>query len=67
MGRRRRYIKSNEVYELCFSARGDLPFPPLAVIRLLIESTLARVQHNEKVEIIAYPWMSNHPHIIVRG
>jgi REP element-mobilizing transposase RayT len=66
MGRRRRYIKSNQIYEFCFRARKGLPLPPLAVIRVLIESILARVQHDEKVEIIAFLWMSNHPHIIVR-
>lgn len=63
MARRRRYIRSNRMYEIVFRAREGLPLPTLEIVRAIILSALARTQRDEKVVICHYMWMGNHPHI----
>lgn len=60
----RRMIVSNRLYELEIRARSGLPFPPLAVIRLLLASAMARTQRDHKVVVCHFLWMANHLHLL---
>jgi len=53
------------VYEVCFRAREGLPLPTRRIIKLVIDSALARTQRDDKVIICDYLWMANHPHILL--
>lgn len=65
MGRYRRHVVTGEVYEICFRAKSGLPFVIYALINLLIQSVVARVQRDCKVELCHDIWNGSHPHIIV--
>jgi len=54
---------SRKVYQLCFRARKGLPLPARPLIKLILESAMARTQRDDKVIICNYVWMANHPHI----
>jgi len=54
---------SQKVYQLCFRAARGLPLPARPLIKLIIESALARTQRDDKVLVCNYIWMGNHPHI----
>ena len=65
MGRPRRRIFSNRVYEICIRTRRGLPFAQKRFIRELLSSVMARVQRDHKVVATHYLWMANHLHILV--
>ena len=50
---------------LCARTRRGLPFPCLALIKLLLGSALARAQRDSKVTICHYVWMQNHLHMLL--
>ena len=56
-------FSSQRVYQVCFRAASGLPLPARPLIRLVIESAIARTQRDDKVLVCNYIWMSNHPHI----
>ncbi len=64
MARTPRYIRAGRPYELIIRAREGLPFVTTHYMRLLLESSLARTQRDNKVTICHYLWMTNHAHII---
>jgi len=45
--------------------RKGLPFVCTKYMKLILESTMARVQRDHKVILCHYLWMGNHPHIII--
>ena len=65
MGRRRRLIKSNHCYELCFRARQGLPLVAYNLVNFLISSILARVQRDNKVTLCHDIWNGSHAHLII--
>lgn len=59
-------FQSASVYEICFRARRGLPLPARRLIKLVIDSALARTQRDGgKVIICNYVWMANHVHMLV--
>lgn len=65
MPRNRRYIESNTPYELCFRAKDSLPFSVHNTITLIIKSSIARAQRDEKVIICHDVWEGSHPHMLL--
>ena len=65
MPRRRRLIKSNRCYEICFRAENTLPFVAYKTISFMIGAILARVQRDDKLVICHDIWNGSHVHIIV--
>ena len=65
MGRPRRQIYSDRVYEICMRTRQGLPFACRRYMKMILKSVLARVQRDNKVVLCHYLWMGNHPHIII--
>ncbi len=65
MGRPRRQILSNQVYEICFRTRRGLPFVATQYMKLIISSILANVQKDHKVILHHVVFMGNHPHMVV--
>jgi hypothetical protein len=63
--RRRRFIPSKHLFDICFRAVQGLPLPARPLTALLIESILARILATEQVILCGYVWMANHPHIQV--
>lgn len=61
----RRQIVSGKVYELEVRTRRGLPFPALALVRLLLASAMARTQRDAKVSLSHFLWMANHLHLIL--
>ena len=58
-------FRSKRVHELCFRAREGLPMPALSLIKVLLESAIARTQRDEKLTLCAGLGMGNHPHLLV--
>ena len=65
MARSRRFIRAHRPYELCIRVREGLPFATFRLIKLLIESSLARAQRDSKVTICHMLWMGNHFHALI--
>lgn len=65
MGYERRIIISQEPYTLCLRAKRGLPFAYLQIVKLLLDSALARTQRDTKVTICHYVWMRNHLHMLL--
>lgn len=65
MPRARRKIVSGKMYEVILRVSDQLPFIPYETINLMIESTIARAQRDDKVTLCHHTWMANHPHLIV--
>lgn len=65
MPRRRRLIKSDTCYEICFRAREGLPFVAYRTMRLLLGNILARTQRDHKITLCHDIWNGSHPHIII--
>lgn len=65
MGRPRREIYSEHVYEICMRTQRGLPFVCTHYMKMLLESVIARVQRDHKVTLCHQLWMGNHPHIFV--
>jgi len=64
--RLRRMFQSSSVYEICFRAKRGLPLPTRRLIKLVIDSALARTQRDGgKVTICDHVWMANHVHLLV--
>lgn len=63
--RSRRMYRSHRLYEICFRANLGLPLAPRPLINLIIQSSIARTQRDDKVQICSQVWMGNHPHLIV--
>lgn len=65
MPRRRRYIESGALYEICIRARSGMPFPCRKLLTILIKSALARTQRDFKVLLSHLVWMGNHAHLLI--
>jgi hypothetical protein len=65
MGRTRRRITSGKAYEVCFRAREGLPFVTNELMNLVINSVVARKQHDEKVNICHDIWNGSHAHMLL--
>lgn len=65
MGRRRRRIFSNSVYEVCFRARDTLPFVAYVLIKFIINCVLAWAQRDQKVIICHDIWEGSHCHMLL--
>lgn len=65
MPRRRRYIESGGLYEICIRVRSGIPLPCRKLLEILIKSSLARTQRDLKVLISHHIWMGNHAHLLV--
>ena len=65
MGRQNRYLPSQQLTEICLSVREGLPFPCWALIRLLLQSAMARANRGNRVTICHFVWMGNHLHLLV--
>ncbi len=61
----RRRILANACYELCFRARATLPFVAYEVINLIIASSLARTQRDQKVTLCHDIWEGSHCHQLI--
>jgi REP element-mobilizing transposase RayT len=65
MSRTRRYFRSGRPYELDIRVKSGLPFACLEIIKLLLESAIARAQRDGKVKICHMLWMGNHLHLLM--
>lgn len=65
MPRKRRYFRSNKLYEVCFRLSEGLPLVPTTYMSLIIESILARGAELFPVILCNDQWMPNHPHMFV--
>ena len=65
MGRHRRQIKSDGVYEICMRTKVGLPFVCTNYMKLIIEGIISRVQRDSKVVLCHMNFMGNHPHMMV--
>ena len=65
MPRQRRRIKSGTVYEICFRAKQGLPLVAYRVIDLIIASSLARAQRDDKVDLCHDLWNGSHAHMFI--
>ena len=64
MGRRRRHIISNACYDICFRAKSTLPLAAYRVIKLVIASSVARAQRDDKVILCHDIWEGSHAHLM---
>lgn len=62
--RRKRYYQSKKPYALTFRTKQGLPFACYDVIELLLKSTLARTQRDDKLDLCHQLWMANHVHLL---
>lgn len=65
MPRARRQIFSGSCYEICFRANSTLPFAAYQVIKLIIKSSIARAQRDEKLTLCHDIWNGSHNHLFV--
>ena len=65
MGRNRRRIISGRAYEVCFRARQGLPLVTNHLMNLIINSVIARKQHDTKVIICHDIWNGSHAHMLL--
>jgi len=50
---------------LCLRTARGLPFAYLQIIKILLDSALARTQRDSKVTVCHYLWMRNHLHMLL--
>lgn len=60
-----RQFNSRSVYEVTVRTLSGLPFTSSPLMRLLLETAIARANRDQKVVICHYVWMSNHAHIML--
>ena len=65
MGRNRRRIISGKAYEVCFRAREGLPLVTNHLMNLVVNSVIARKQHDNKVNICHDIWNGSHTHMLL--
>ena len=65
MGRNRRRIISGMTYEVCFRAREGLPLVTNHLMNLVVNSVMARKQHDNKVNICHDIWNGSHAHMLL--
>ena len=63
MGRRRRVLFKDKLYEIVPRAREGLPFPCTQTTNILLQGILARIQRDDKVILTNFVNMNNHDHI----
>lgn len=64
MPRPLRYIRSKKMFHLALRVREGIPFVALSIMRLILQSAIARAQRDCKVILCDYLWMGNHVHMI---
>lgn len=65
MGYSPRRFQSKSVYEITIRTLRGLPFTCSPLMKLVIESAIARANRDEKVKISHYLFMANHAHIML--
>jgi hypothetical protein len=65
MPRTRRYLRSGRPYELDIRVKSGLPFACVGLIKLLLQSAIARAQRDDKIKICHHHWQGNHLHMLL--